>query len=188
MKLLFIDNFDSFTYNLLQILKQIDVQFDLYKSTEIPFAQLSKYRKIIISPGPGNPYEQNNLFRLIDVAHQNCDILGICLGHQVIAHYFGATLENLEEVRHGIRSQAIFTEPKDNVFENIPNGINIGRYHSWMVSYKNFPADLRITSLSLQNEIMAISHNTLNIKGLQFHPESIMTDFGKKMLENWIML
>ena len=184
MKVLIVDNRDSFTYNLYHYVEQFAKNVDVFRSNDIIIEEVQKYDKIIFSPGPGLPSEHEIMFKVLDVYKSNKSILGICLGHQAIVEYFGGTLDNLTKVKHGVSSKLIKIK-NSFVFNNIPNNIKIGHYHSWVVSNKNLPKSIKVTSLNTNNLIMSIEHTKYDIIGLQFHPESIMTDFGLLMLKNW---
>tara|TARA_B100000965_G_scaffold385889_1_gene387570 strand:- start:192 stop:752 length:561 start_codon:yes stop_codon:yes gene_type:complete len=184
MKLLIIDNYDSFTYNLYHYACQFCSSVQVLKNDEVKIEYLEYYDKIILSPGPGLPREHNNLFKIIDVSI-NKPLLGVCLGHQAIAEYFGATLLNLNNVNHGISCE-ICIKNKDYIFNSIPEKLNVGLYHSWFVDKNNFPDNLIITSENDKGDIYSFRHKKLDIRGFQFHPESIMTEYGLQMIKNWI--
>ncbi len=181
-----IDNYDSFTYNLVHYLREITGgEVDVFRNDEVAPEALAEYDKIVISPGPGIPEEAGNTLAIIRRWAGEKSILGICLGHQAIAEVFGGRLVNLEEPYHGIRSE-IHILADDPLFTDIPGTFHAGRYHSWVVEREGLPTELVVNSEDEEGQIMGISHRTLDVRGLQFHPESIMTDLGHKMIENWV--
>ncbi len=184
-KIIVIDNYDSFTYNLVHYLEDLNCQVTIFRNDEFELNELEKFDKIVLSPGPGIPDEAGLLKEVIRAYKNKKSILGICLGQQAIGEVFGGKLMNLEKVYHGISSKIYIIE-NDTIFEDIPSEIEVGRYHSWVIAKENFPADLTITSVDENGEIMSIKHKNLDIKAVQFHPESILTPYGKKILENWI--
>lgn len=186
-KILVIDNYDSFTFNLVHYLEAIGGEITVMRNDEIDFDIVSSFSKILLSPGPGIPDEAGQLKKLIQDFATTKSILGVCLGHQAIAEVFGATLGNLEQVYHGIATSIEILDPQEILFKNIPNTIEVGRYHSWVVSKNQFPNDLEITALDNHNQIMALRHKFLDVRGVQFHPESILTAFGKDILHNWMV-
>lgn len=185
-KLLILDNYDSFTYNLVQLIEQQGQwEFDVRKNDEIRIEEIEQYKKILLSPGPGVPKEAGIMMDLIRKYAHTKSILGVCLGHHAIAEVFGGSLYNFKQPVHGIKRRTSILE-KDILFKNIPDSIEVGLYHSWAVNQENFPEDLVITAMSEKNVIMAMKHKTLDIRSVQFHPESIMTLEGKEMLWNWL--
>jgi len=185
LNILIVDNFDSFTYNLYHYVLQFNCNVDVIKNTEVELSNLSQYHKIIISPGPGIPIEHKNIKSIIASNYKSKPILGICLGHQAIAQFFGADLINLEDVLHGVSSN-IFIKENSYIFKDIPEKIKAGHYHSWAASSSNFPQCLEITSFNEDGIIMSIQHKDYDVIGLQFHPESIRTPQGKKLIKNWV--
>lgn len=186
-KILIIDNYDSFTYNLLQLLEQCGcIDTTIIKNDKIILAQLEIFDKIIISPGPGTPCENKILDDVIKHYHTSKSILGVCLGHQTIADTFGGKLVNLQSVNHGIKQKIKIEDVTEYLFDSLPNEFEGGLYHSWAVSSTEFPDELKVTAISTENIIMAISHVKYDLKGIQFHPESILTKYGKKIINNWI--
>ena len=187
MKVLLVDNQDSFTYNLAQMIEQAgctDLTIVMNDHTEF---ETSGFDKFIFSPGPGVPSEESGLMKNILKEHSTSkSILGICLGHQAIAEFFGATVINMNKVFHGIKTKIKIQSPPDFLFKNFTETINVGLYHSWCVNTENFPDCLRITAMSDEGIIMAIAHRIYDVKGVQFHPESIMTEEGNKIIENWL--
>ncbi len=185
-KILIFDNYDSFTYNLLHLIKELGcTDAEVRRNGEITLEEVDQYDKIILSPGPGIPKEAGILIPLIRRYAPTKSILGVCLGHQAIGEAFGAKLENLKEVFHGVQStvKIIKEEP---LFSGLPREITVGRYHSWIVSREGFPESLEITAEDDEKSIMAISHKTFDVKGIQFHPESVLTPQGKEIIANWL--
>lgn len=185
MKIVVIDNYDSFTYNLVHYLEDLGATVTVFRNDEFELQELEVFDKIVLSPGPGIPDEAGLLKEVIKTYAKTKSILGICLGTQAIGEVFGGTLTNLEKVYHGVASKITIIE-NDTIFNNLPNEIEVGRYHSWVISNDNFPQNLIITSLDENNQIMSIKHSVYDVRGVQFHPESILTPEGKKILENWI--
>ena len=185
MKVAVIDNYDSFTYNLVHYLEDLNVEVTVFRNDEFELLDLEKFEKILLSPGPGIPDEAGLLKEVIKKYAPTKSILGICLGLQAIGEIFGGKLSNLENVYHGVATK-IFIKEKDSIFNNLPNELYVGRYHSWVISNKNLPIDLIITSTDENGQIMSLKHSVYDIKGVQFHPESILTVHGKQILKNWI--
>lgn len=185
-KILVFDNYDSFTYNLVQIIEQIvDEKVDVYRNDQIPLEDIEKYDKIILSPGPGIPEEAGILLDVIKKYAPTKSIFGVCLGQQAIAEAFGGSLINLSEIYHGVATEA--TQTKDHkIFKNLPETLEVGRYHSWAVNPDDFPAELEITSVDKNGMIMSLKHKTYDVHAVQYHPESILTPDGKKILENFL--
>jgi anthranilate synthase component 2 len=189
MKIMVLDNYDSFTYNLVHILKELTGQpVDVFRNDEITLEEAAGYDKIIISPGPGIPDEAGITKKLIGHYGPSKSILGVCLGCQAIAEVFGGSLTNLDKVYHGVKTEIIVTGKGDILFNDVPAKFEAGRYHSWVVNEKDLPSVLRITATDDEGMIMALSHIEYDVKGVQFHPESVMTDYGKKILSNWLEL
>jgi len=187
IRVLLLDNNDSFTYNLAELLRNNGkVTFNICTADTLYRVRISDYDKIIFSPGPGIPEEHPAIYQLLQTCGKTKSILGVCLGHQAIARYFGANLFNLESVRHGEIANINIVSPVNKLFTGIPIQFEAGLYHSWAVELKDLPDCLNITAISCDGIIMGLSHKTLDICGVQFHPESIMTKFGQKMLDNWI--
>ena len=186
-ELLIIDNYDSFTYNLVQMVEQCGfTHYDIKKNDEITMEEAGNYDMFLFSPGSGIPYEAGIMCEMIKHYADKKKMLGICLGHQAIAECFGATLINMEDIAHGMASFTYLTEDKDYIFKKVPELFISGRYHSWMVSYDNFPNDLLITAIDEDENIMALKHKHFDIHGVQFHPESYITEFGLKIIDNWL--
>ncbi|MEI6695280.1 MAG: aminodeoxychorismate/anthranilate synthase component II [Bacteroidota bacterium] len=188
-RLLIVDNYDSFTYNLVQLIEQSGVSdYVIKKNDQITLKEAGKFDAFLFSPGPGIPSEAGIMCDLIKHYALSKKMLGICLGHQAIAECFGAKLEQMQHVMHGIASETILINKEaDKIFLNMPNRFTSGRYHSWVVSRENFPDELAITAIDNQDKIMAIRHKQFDIHGLQFHPESHITQGGLIMIKNWLV-
>lgn len=186
MKILVIDNYDSFTYNLVHVLKKFDgVTVEVRRNDEVAKDQPSLYDKIVFSPGPGLPEEAGSMLAIIRDYAGKKPMLGVCLGHQAIGESFGGTLQNMNDVLHGV-STPIIVVAKSYLFEHIPETFDAGRYHSWIVERESLPEVLEITSLDQEGRIMSFQHKVFDIQGVQFHPESILTPVGEKIIENWV--
>lgn len=185
MKIVIIDNYDSFTYNLSHLIKESGAEVNVVRNDQFDMSDIDAYDKIVLSPGPGIPSEAGQLLNVIKTYAGKRPILGVCLGHQAIGEVFGGRLINLKEVYHGVATECT-QYGTDYIFNNLPKRITIGRYHSWVVSKEDFPDCLEITAVSDDGVIMALKHRTYDIHGIQFHPESVLTPDGKKMIMNWI--
>lgn len=185
MKIVIIDNYDSFTYNLSHLIKELGAEVTVFRNDKFEMDSLEAFDKIMLSPGPGIPSEAGLMPEVIKRYAQSKPILGICLGHQAIGECFGGRLANLDRVFHGIATEGTQLG-NDYMFNGLPRRITMGRYHSWVVSREYLPDCLEITAESDEGHIMALRHRTLDIRGLQFHPESVLTTDGRKMMENWI--
>jgi anthranilate synthase/aminodeoxychorismate synthase-like glutamine amidotransferase len=186
MEAVLIDNNDSFTYNIVELIRKIpQCRLTVIATEMIDIAELAKYEKIIISPGPGLPEEFPVLQRIFDAYHRTKPIFGICLGHEAIAQYFGAGLIQLPAVIHG-QPKDVYINNDSILYNNIPSKFTVGLYHSWVVGHKNFPDELQITGYSEDRIIMSFRHKLLNLFGVQYHPESIMTEYGKEILQNFL--
>ena len=185
MKVVIIDNYDSFTYNLSHLVKRLGANVTVYRNDQFSISQLKVFDKIILSPGPGIPSEAGLLLDVIKSYAGQKPILGVCLGHQAIGEVFGATLTNLSDVYHGVAIEGtqFGTDP---IFNGLPRRIVMGRYHSWVVSRDGFPDCLEITAESDDGQIMALRHRNYNIHGIQFHPESVLTPDGETIIKNWL--
>ena len=194
---LFIDNYDSFTYNLAHLVKELGAQTDVLRNDQFRLEELEEYDKIILSPGPGIPDEAGLLMDVIRTYATRKPMLGVCLGHQAIGEAFGARLVNLPQVFHGVQSPLLISPDEartphnvpieeDYLFEGLNNGTPVGRYHSWVVDTQDFPDCLAVTALSPEGYIMGLRHRTLDIHGIQFHPESVLTPDGRRILLNWL--
>ena len=185
MKIVIIDNYDSFTYNLSHLVKELGAEVTVLRNDCFQLADLEAYDKILLSPGPGIPQEAGLLLEVIRTYAGKKPILGVCLGEQAIGEVFGGKLTNLSEVYHGIQSPIRITAP-DYLFEGLPEEILVGRYHSWVVDQKGFPDVLEVTAVSQEGYIMAIRHKNFDVRGIQFHPESVLTPDGKRIISNWL--
>lgn len=185
MKCLLFDNYDSFTYNLRHMLLELGLEVDVRRNDRLTLDEVEAYDRIVLSPGPGIPSEAGLLLPLIRRYAATKPMLGICLGEQAIAEAFGATLRNLDEVYHGVCSD-IRVVAGDPLFEGLGTGFRAGRYHSWVVAAEGLPACLEVTATDRQGLIMGLRHREYNLRGIQFHPESVLTPQGRTLLENWI--
>jgi anthranilate synthase component II len=191
MKILVFDNYDSFTYNLVHLVEKIThVKVEVHRNDQIPLEKVKDYDKIILSPGPGIPEEAGLLLPLIKEYAATKSILGVCLGHQAIGQAFGGTLVNLSTVYHGVATPIKIKNSKskkqNGVLNDLPDEIEVGRYHSWVVAKENFPAELEITAEDENGMIMALQHKTFDVQGVQFHPESVLTPKGEEIMRNWL--
>ncbi len=185
MNIVIIDNYDSFTYNLAHLVRQLGASVTVYRNDQFEMSQLEPFDKIILSPGPGIPSEAGLLLDVVRTYAGRKPILGVCLGHQAIAEVFGARLTNLAEVYHGVATEGTQFN-NDVVFEGLPQRIVMGRYHSWVVDRAGFPDCLQVTAVSDDGQIMALRHKQLDVHGIQFHPESVLTPMGGQMVRNWM--
>ena len=186
MKVLVFDNYDSFTYNLVQIIEQIlGEKVDVFRNNEIPLEDINQYDKIILSPGPGIPEEAGILLEVIKKYAPTKSIFGVCLGQQAIAEAFGGSLINLSEIYHGVATEAKQVKPH-KILENLPEVLEVGRYHSWAVNPDDFPEDLEITSIDNSGMIMSLKHKEYDVHAVQYHPESILTPKGREILINFL--
>ena len=187
MKIIIIDNYDSFTYNLSHLVKQLGADVTVWRNDQFTLPQLEPFDKIILSPGPGIPSEAGLLLDVIRTYAGRKPMLGVCLGHQAIGEVFGAKLINLSDVFHGVATEGTQLQ-NDPIFDGLPRRITMGRYHSWVVSREGFPDCLEITAESDEGQIMALRHRHYNIHGIQFHPESVLTPQGTQIVSNWLKL
>lgn len=185
MKVAVIDNYDSFTYNLVHYLEDLGAEVTVFRNDEFDLEDLASFEKILLSPGPGIPDEAGLLKEVIKTYDKTKDIFGVCLGLQAIGEIYGGKLTNLDTVFHGVATKISITND-DFIFDNLPQKFEVGRYHSWVVSTENLPDSLIITSTDENGEIMSLKHEHLNVRGVQFHPESVLTPNGKQILENWL--
>ena len=183
---LVIDNFDSFVYNLIQYLEELNCEVTVRNNQEITLSEVENFHKILLSPGPGVPSEAGKLEEIIRTYSPTKSILGVCLGQQAIGEVFGAKLKNLNQVYHGVHSTVTKLVQDERLYESLPEQFEVGRYHSWIVSEENFPERLEITTKDEEGNIMSLRHKTWDVRGVQFHPESILTPHGKRIIENWI--
>lgn len=187
MKILIFDNYDSFTYNLVQMVEQIvKHNITVAKNDEIPLNDIQHFDKIILSPGPGLPSEAGILLDLIKKYAPTKSILGVCLGQQAIAEAFGGSLINLKNIYHGVATNAKTIVSEAKLLRNLPENLEVGRYHSWAVNPENFPEELQITSVDKDGIIMSLQHKIYDVHGVQYHPESILTPLGREILRNFI--
>jgi anthranilate synthase component 2 len=204
MKILVFDNYDSFTYNLVHLVEKITHEkVDVYRNDQLPLEKVKDYDKIILSPGPGIPEEAGLLLPLIKEYASSKSILGVCLGHQAIGQAFGGELINLSSVFHGVATPVrvvrrqtsnvkvnevsrLTSQVSRNLFEGLPDELEVGRYHSWVVSKENFPGELEITAEDESGMIMGLQHTAFDVQGVQFHPESVLTPMGEAIMRNWL--
>lgn len=186
MKILVLDNYDSFTYNLVYILRELGYDPDVIRNDKITVEAVGQYDKILLSPGPGIPSEAGILQELVREYAPTKAIMGVCLGHQGIGEVFGASLENLGDVLHGVAHQAHVLDRDEYLFDGLPDELTVGRYHSWSVVRSSIPTDLKITAEDEGGRVMGLRHVRYDVRGVQFHPESVLTVGGVKMMENWV--
>jgi len=187
IQVVIIDNYDSFTYNLAHLVRQLGASVTVMRNDQFQLRELEPFDKIILSPGPGIPSEAGLLLDVIRTYAGHKPILGVCLGHQAIGEVFGARLENLSDVFHGVATPCHLTAPSP-LWEGLDSTITIGRYHSWVVSREQFPDSLEITAESDEGQIMALRHRHYAIYGIQFHPESVLTPDGATIVRNWLFM
>lgn len=202
-KIVIIDNYDSFTYNLAHLVKELGAEVDVLRNDSFALEELEAYDKIILSPGPGIPEEAGLLLDVIRTYAGRKPILGVCLGEQAIGQAFGGKLTNLSEVFHGVQTEVMISDnglvsssssptttplslTTDYLFSGLPTAFPVGRYHSWVVDTEDFPDELAVTALSPEGQIMALKHRAYDIHGIQFHPESVLTPDGKQIVNNWL--
>ena len=186
MKLLVLDNYDSFTYNLVHLIEKVsDIEFDVIRNDKIDIDGISSYDKILLSPGPGLPKDAGIMPEVLKQYGSSKSILGVCLGLQAIGESYGATLKNLETVYHGLATP-INIISEDILFKNCPNTFTVGRYHSWVINNQSISNELIVTAVDEHDNIMALKHKTYNVRGVQFHPESVLSEFGETMMKNWL--
>ena len=186
MNIIVIDNYDSFVYNLVHYLEELNCTVTVVRNDQFHLDDLERYDKILLSPGPGIPEEAGLLKEVIKTYAGRKPILGVCLGQQAIGEVFGGSLINLSKVFHGVSTKAEILVDDEPLFKGLGNQIEIGRYHSWVVNKENFPTSLEITSLDDNGQIMSLRHRELDIRGVQFHPESVLTPKGTEMIKNWV--
>jgi len=184
-KVLVIDNYDSFTYNLVHYLKDLNVEVTVKRNDKLTLKDVEPYNLLLLSPGPGLPKDAGLLMEIIKKYAPTKKILGVCLGQQAIAEVFGGELRNLEQVYHGVSSKITQLNNDDVLYKDVPKVLEVGRYHSWVVA-KNVPDCLEVTSVDENGEIMSLKHKTYDVRAVQYHPESILTPLGKQLLKNWI--
>lgn len=188
MKILVLDNYDSFTYNLVQLVKTLGygAKMEVRRNDKIELDAVEEYDNILLSPGPGVPSEAGIMPELIKKYAATKKILGVCLGHQAIAEAFGGELYNLPEPVHGVATKVKITSKSEPIFRGMPTEFKVCRYHSWVVVPSSMPAELEVTALDADGQIMALRHKTHNVRGVQFHPESILTEHGETMMRSWL--
>ena len=184
-KILVIDNYDSFTYNLVHYLEDLDCEVTVYRNDEFEMEEIARFDKIVLSPGPGIPEEAGLLKQVIQQYGPTKSIFGVCLGQQAIGEVYGGTLSNLDKVYHGVATTVTKAVNDELLFEGLDNEFEVGRYHSWVVD-ANLPDCLEATSFDENGQVMSLRHKTYDVRGVQFHPESVLTPNGKRMLENWV--
>ncbi|MFB9841995.1 anthranilate synthase component II [Mucilaginibacter ginsenosidivorans] len=186
-KILIIDNYDSFTYNLVHLVNELGLQCDVWRNDKFAIGDVDAYSHIILSPGPGIPSEAGLLLEVIATYAPTKSIFGVCLGQQAIAEVFGGKLYNLSRPMHGIATPIKVTDPQEKLFAGLPQSFKVGRYHSWVVDRDGLPDVLTVTAIDEQdNSIMALRHKQYDVRGVQFHPESVLTEHGRAMLYNWL--
>lgn len=185
MKVLMLDNYDSFTYNLVQVLRESEVDFEVIRNDKISPADAATFDKIILSPGPGLPSQAGHMMDIIDHCHSTIPMLGICLGHQALGEYFGCELQNLEQVYHGVKTP-IFRKKLSVILHGLDEEFEAGRYHSWVVAEDNIPEKIVVTARDEEGMVMSLEHEDLPLFGVQFHPESIMTEQGQLIIQNFL--
>lgn len=188
MKILVLDNYDSFTYNLVHIIRELGYGMDVFRNDKLRLEEVAVYDKILFSPGPGIPDEAGIMKAIVKEYGSTKSILGVCLGHQGIAEVYGATLYNIPKVLHGVTSVARVKDTSEKLFRGLPECITVTHYHSWAVVPESIPGDLLVTAVNDEGLVMALAHKKYDVRGVQFHPESIMTEHGPKMIENWLTL
>ncbi|TAF66442.1 MAG: aminodeoxychorismate/anthranilate synthase component II [Cytophagales bacterium] len=186
MKIIVIDNYDSFVYNLVHLLKELGAQPTVVRNDKIALEDIAKYDKILLSPGPGIPSEAGLLLEIVKHYSAQKSILGVCLGHQAIGEVFGSPLAIMPDVQHGLATEINVLEAENTLFKNLPQRFKVGRYHSWVIEKTTIQPDLQITAEDEQGFIMAIQHRKYALSGVQFHPESVLTEHGKQLMTNWL--
>ena len=186
-RILIIDNYDSFTYNLVHLVNEIGLQCEVWRNDKFNISDVDAYDRIILSPGPGIPSEAGLLLEVIEKYAASKSIFGVCLGQQAIAEVFGGKLYNLPQPMHGIATPIKVTDKQERLFTGLPETFKVGRYHSWVVDGNALPDCLAVTAIDeADNSLMALTHKEYDVRGVQFHPESILTEFGKEMMQNWL--
>ena len=193
MKILVLDNYDSFVYNLVHIIRELGYgkEMDVIRNDKLTLEDVAAYDKILLSPGPGIPQEAGIMMDLIKKYAPTKSILGVCLGHQAIGECFGATLENMDTVLHGFGYKTTVKDTTDSLYTNVPTTITTGRYHSWVVKETSIGNELKVTAKSEDDYVMGIRHTSYDVRGVQFHPESVLTTYneemiGKQLIKNWL--
>ena len=186
MKILVIDNYDSFVYNLVYLLKELGAHVDVFRNDKITLEEVGKYDQILLSPGPGIPSEAGIMMDLLKEYKSTKKILGVCLGHQAIAEAFGSELQNMGEVLHGVTTECQVIDSTERLFLDIPARFEVCRYHSWTVIPGSMPTDLKITAQDDKGYVLAEAHTQFDVRGVQFHPEAYLTQHGLQMIKNWL--
>ena len=186
MKILVIDNYDSFTYNLVHLLHELNHDAEVWRNDKFKLEDVAAFDKILLSPGPGIPSEAGLLLQVIEKYAATKSILGVCLGQQAIAEVFGGELYNLDKPVHGTATHILVKDTNEVIFNGLPQTFKVGRYHSWAVKSKNLPEELIVTAEDEKGVMMALRHRDFDVRGVQFHPESVLTEFGKEMIKNWL--
>jgi anthranilate synthase component 2 len=186
-RILIIDNYDSFTYNLVHLVNEIGLQCEVWRNDKFAIDDVDAFDRIILSPGPGIPAEAGLLLEVIEKYASSKSIFGVCLGQQAIAEVFGGKLYNLKQPMHGIATPVKIIDQQEKLFIGLPQSFKVGRYHSWVVDEKVVPASLTVTAIDeADNSVMALRHNQFDVRGVQFHPESVLTEYGKELMLNWL--
>ena len=183
---LVLDNYDSFVYNLVYLLKELGAHVDVFRNDKISLEEVGKYDQILLSPGPGIPSEAGIMMDLLKEYKSTKKILGVCLGHQAIAEAFGSKLQNMGEVLHGVTTECQVLDPAERLFLDIPSRFEVCRYHSWTVIPDSMPSDLKCTAQDDQGYVLAEAHQQYDVRGVQFHPEAYLTQHGLQMMKNWM--
>lgn len=188
-RVLVIDNYDSFTFNLVHLLRELGSEDPVVlRNDKLSVEDAAAFPNIVLSPGPGIPLEAGVMPQVVRELSSSHRILGVCLGHQCIGEVFGGTLINLEKPFHGVSVETKVVDEQEQLFSRLPDRFMTGRYHSWVVASKDFPSDLQVTAVDGDGHIMALRHKQFDVRGVQFHPESILTNHGREMIENWLSL
>lgn len=186
MKVLILDNYDSFTYNLAHIIRHLRYEYEVHRNDKIGLEEIKRFDKILLSPGPGVPEEAGIMIDVIRNYQSSKSILGVCLGHQGIAEVYGGSLYNIPKVLHGVTSTATVVDQEENLFKDLPSSFQVTHYHSWAVVSGSLPPEVKVTAENEEGLIMGIRHTRFDVRGVQFHPESIMTPEGPRIIENWL--
>ncbi len=185
-KVLVIDNYDSFTYNLVHLINEIGYEVEVWRNDKFELDDVAQFDKILLSPGPGIPVEAGLLLQVIKKYAATKSIFGVCLGQQAIAEAFGGKLLNLGRPMHGVATPITVLDKEELIFAECPDQINVGRYHSWVVDNDGLPECIKVTATDLSGQIMSLRHLDYDVRGVQFHPESVLTEYGKQMMKNWL--
>ncbi|RVU25895.1 aminodeoxychorismate/anthranilate synthase component II [Sandaracinomonas limnophila] len=185
-KVLVVDNYDSFVYNLVYLLKEIGCEVEVHRNDKITLEEVKKFDHILLSPGPGIPSEAGIMLDLLNEYKSSKRIFGVCLGHQAIAESFGASLSNMGEVLHGVTTECVVSDPNELLFQGIPSRFEVCRYHSWTVLPETMPSGLKVTALDDKGFVLAEAHEKYDVRGVQFHPEAYLTQHGLQMIKNWM--